>query len=179
MKFIAIFFSLMLYGCHQSHCDLADAEMVSFAKKKYDERHLAIAGFGGAMMNDIQGFEMHFDSPEHLSLSEARKLMIQTIAEFVEQVNQNPKIRPHLHNYPINAKNISLMIGFEDKNGPPSKEYIALLSCSEGKVFYSHWDPEAQKFHQYCDRHSESFNDAVRIVMEEENRPELARLLLE
>jgi len=169
---------LFLSACHKSHSDLADEQMSIYAKKAYEEKGIVLEGSGGAMMNDIKTFTLSFNCYDYLTLEQTRVLVVQVMNEFLEQVNENEEIRPFLHTYPLTLKNISLMIGFRNHHDqPPPREYIALAYTHEGKIFYSHLDVPNFTSSKFCDDYRESFNDAVRIVMQQENMPQLQRLL--
>ncbi len=177
-KFSFLILVFLLTACHKSNSDLADVQLNRYAKKAYKEKGLVMEGSGGSMMNDIKEFALSFTCPDYLTLDETRKLVVQIIDEFVQQINSDEEIRPRLHTYPLPPNNISLMIGFSDNqyNYPP-KEYIAFAYTSEGIINYHHWDIEKLESVKFCDRYSESINDAVKIVMQEENPPHLQALL--
>jgi hypothetical protein len=169
---------LILCSCHKSHSDLADEQMSIYSKKAYQEKGIVLEGSGGSMMNDIKVFTLSFNCYDHLNLEQTRVLMVQIVDEFLQQVNGNEKIRPYLHDYPLTVKNISLMMGFRDhRDQPPPREYIALSYTHQDKIFYSHLDAPNFTSSKFCDRYRESFNDAVKIVMQQENMPQLQRLL--
>lgn len=177
MKHFTLVVLLLLSACHKSHSDLADEQMSCYAKKAYQEKGIVLEGSGGAMMNDIKEFAMSFNCYDHLNLEQTRILMVKVVDEFLQQVNANEKIRPYLHNYPLTVKNVSLMIGFRNhQNQRPPKEYIALAYTHENSIYYSRWEAKLESS-KFCDRYRESFNDAVKIVMQQENKPELQRLL--
>lgn len=173
MKFLkSCFLLLLLSACHKSHSDLADEQMSLYAKKAYQEKGIVLEGSGGQMMNDIKVFTLSFNSNEHLSLEEARALVVQVVNEFLEQVNTNEKIRPYLHTYPLTVQNVFLMIGFRNHlNQRPPKKYIALTYTHQDQIYYSHWDSTKMEASKFCDHYHESFNDAVKIVQQQENMP--------
>lgn len=179
MKHLKFFiFLLLLSACHKSHSDLADEQMSCYAKKAYQEKGIVLEGSGGEMMNDIKVFTLSFNCFEHLTLAQTRVLMVQVIDEFLQQVNADEKIRPYLHDYPLTVKNVSLMIGFiNHQNKRPPKEYIALAYTHKDIIYYSHWDSTQLESSKFCDDYQESFSDAVKIVMQKENQPQLQRLL--
>lgn len=178
MKHFTLVILLLLSACHKSHSDLADEQISCYAKKAYQEKRIVLEGSGGAMMNDIKEFAMSFQCSQHLNLEQTRALIVQIVDEFLQQVNENEKIRPYLHDYPLTVNNVSLMIGFRNhQNLRPSKEHIALAYTHKDKIYYSHWDSTKLESSKFCDDLDESFNDAVKIVMQQENKPELQRLL--
>lgn len=168
---------LFLSACHKSHSDLADAQMSCYAKKAYQEKGIILEGSGGSMMNDIKEFAMSFKCSLHLTLAQTRVLMVQVVDEFLQQVNANEEIRPYLHSYPLTVKNVSLMIGFRNhQNKRPPKKHIALAYTHKDKIYYSHWDSTKLESSKFCDDFDESFNDAVKIVIQQENMPQLQYL---
>ena len=178
MKKLTVFILLFIFSaCHKSNSDLADVQLSRYAKKAYQEKGLVMEGSGGSMMTDIKELTLSFSSSDHLTLDETRKLVVQIIDEFLQQVNADKEICPRLHT-PFTAQNISLMIGFRNREHQrPPKEYIALAYTSDGKIYYSHWDSEKLESVKFCDHTQESINDAVKIVMEQEHLPHLQALL--
>jgi hypothetical protein len=167
-KTIVFAFLFILSACHQDESDLAHAQFSRYSKKAYKEKGLVLEGCGGSMMTDIKELMLSFASPEHLTLDQTRRLVVQTLDEFLNQVNADEKIRPRLHNYPFTPKNIALSIGFRDQGKRPPREYIAYVHLSEGTVYYHHWDATRAEYDQFCDPYKESINDAIKIVIEQE-----------
>ena len=168
-KVISVAFLFILSACYQDDSDLAHAQFSQYAKKAH-EKGLILEGRGGGMMTDIKELILSFASAEHLRLDQARKLFVQTLDEFLHQVNIDEKIRSRLHNYPFTPQNISLSIAFRNQGERPPKEFIAYVHLSEGTVYYHHWDAERPDHDQFCDDYKESINDAIKIVMEQEHQ---------
>ncbi|MBS0647823.1 MAG: hypothetical protein JSS10_01205 [Verrucomicrobia bacterium] len=153
--------------------------MSIYAKKAYEEKGIVLEGSGGQMMDDIKVFTLSFNCYDYLTLEQTRALVVQVVDEFLEQVNAHEKIRPHLHNYPLTVKNVFLMISFRNRlNKRPPKEYIALAYTHQDQIYYSHWDSTKMEASKFCDDFRESFHDAVKIVMQQENMPQLQKLLV-
>ena len=163
---IIIFLSVLLAltTCQRTHCDMAHDAMVSYAKKAQKEKGLILEGQGGAMMGNVKQFDMSFSSPKCLTLEEARIVFVQIMREFLERVNSNEEIRPHLATYPMTEKNLHIMIGFRNgQNWRPPKEYITFVYNipEKEKVYYCHWDHGNNDF---VDRHDETIEEAFKIV---------------
>ncbi len=160
MKNKLLFSLFLLAGCHQSNSDVANGVMSSYAKQAKDQ-DLSLAGYGGSTMGSISQFKMSFDTPNHLTLQEARKLLVKTIHDFLNYVNSNEAIRSRLAVHPMTAKNVSIMISFrKDDDWRPPREFVALFYNKDEKLFYSHWDNTAQRF---CDKHQETLEEAIKL----------------
>jgi len=162
----ASIFSMLFSSClfQKNHVDYADEVMFSYAKEVKEKNQLELDGFGGAMMHDIQKFNLSFASPETPHLEEARKLFIETAENFIRKVNDSPEIRPHLHEFPINYSNLELQLGFDkSKSMPPSEKCIYYISVVKGKIRYRGYDSEKGELFKI---HEELYEEALKIVQE-------------
>ena len=98
------------------HCREADRVMMEFAEQAH-EMGLVLTGFGGQMGHEVKSFALNFASQTHTDLQTARRLFVQVMDRFVEWVNQDRSIRPHLTDFPISSKNVELMLSFKDREG--------------------------------------------------------------
>ncbi len=99
-------------GCsHDSeHIFIADQVTKHTANQLKKEKGLSLIAIGGPMMGDIQGMGADFEYFDLVNLQEARKLIVYASQCYLKNINSNKKIRPYLHNYPFDIKNISILI---------------------------------------------------------------------
>ncbi len=166
---------LLFTGCvhrSDSHVVLADQQMYAFVKEIYKEKKLHVIGSGGAMMDCISEFALSFAAYDNqrLSVAEARKLIIEIIEKFQQEVNANKKIHPYLSNYPIGPNNIRMSISFYEKpHTRVPEEFVGLIWQINGMIYYGHYDAKEQRFKN--DGYEERYEDALRIVKESQALP--------
>jgi hypothetical protein len=93
-----------------------------------DNYNLYLVGTGGQMMDDIQVLHMGFDFFQEVDLKKARELMVHAISEYLREINANEEVRPFLHEYPFEAKNVEVRIWFyapDHSRLPPDKIYYS------------------------------------------------------
>lgn len=120
----------------------------SFAKQMKNKEKMSLSAIGGSSQNHRQSLiTLRFWAEKKLNLSQSRSLFVQTANEFLKQVNENEKLRPHLENYPITINNLHLSIRFFEQDlEDPSPEYISSVSVTNGKIYYSIWSKEKNFF---------------------------------
>lgn len=144
---ILIIFTFFL-GCssvqYQSprYIKLAHEITANTAEKLEEQKKLFLIGTGGRMMNDIQMMAMSFNYYCEVDLKQARELIVFAINEYLANINNNQEIRPHLHEYPFNEKNVDIMIfvyGPDRHKLPPEKIYC-ITSCNGVIKYYTRSD---------------------------------------
>ena len=132
-----------LFGCssfgYQSprYEQLADEITGKTAKKLKTQKGLFLIGIGGRMMDDIQVMKMSFEYYQEVDLKIGRELLVHVINEYLSAINSNEEIKPHLHEYPFTAKNVTISIFFSNPDRskfPPGK--IACISSLKGTLTY-------------------------------------------
>jgi len=102
---------------------------------------------------------MGFQFRKPVSLEMARKLLIDSIQEYLSEINSSEKIRPYLHNYPFTAQNIQIKIFFCNPDGSEvAPDQINVASAVEGKMFY--YIDYSEK-HTLKEIHKETYEEAV------------------
>lgn len=168
MKLVTIFvLSIILSGClmHEAeHVRLAEKISFKYSKLAYENDDLFLDGYGGGMMGDIHRISLSFDSVRQPDISQARKLLVAKVEEFLMMVNSDCNIRPFLHTYPFDEKNVEFDIGFTKAQGgfvdPP---YVAHVFIKSGIVYYGVYDCEKKRIK---DLHEEPYSEAYKIVNE-------------
>ncbi len=122
---------------------IADAITDKTANKLRNEKGLILVGTGGSMMDAVKMLMMGFDYFEAVDVKIARHLLINSIEEYLLEINNNEKIRPYLHNYPFTANNIEIEIYFRNPNGSKvALNQICIASARKGKIVYYIDDPD-------------------------------------
>ena len=143
-KIIVVILSLLffpkIYGIGNSDISkpqqIAYEVITNFAAKKSSEG-LILCGIGGASKEGKRtGFELIFQIKQLYEVSEARKLLLKLTSEFLEDVNHNEKLRPHLSSYPYPVQNIRIAIlcnvDFSER-----ERYLASFSIDNGWIDYA------------------------------------------
>jgi hypothetical protein len=152
-------------GCHffePYYIKLADQITIKTAKQLQQEDNLILVGTGGRMMHDIQMMAMSFDIYHEVDLNEARELLVHAVEKYLLAINSDEKIRPYLHEYPFNAKNIEIRIWILNAD----KTVVALdkifyCNAIEGICNYYLHLPEIYSRKLICE---ETFEEAVEKV---------------
>lgn len=111
-------------------------------------------------MQDVKGYDLHYEAKKNLHVSEVRKLYVNTMENLLKKINNDPILRPYLHTYPFTIENVSIMISFHTSAGKSvSSQYVALVSCLNGNIFYRNYVND--KFNNI---HKEPYAEALRIV---------------
>lgn len=167
MKFFFLFNCLFLFtacSLHPPHIQYADNITNSFTNEIRKSENLKLWGSGGAMMDDVQEIHLKYISHERVDIAEARRMLIKNVELLLLRVNCDIKVRPYLHNYPFIPENLEFGIVFWDENDEFMQyPYISVVQLINGKIGYG----RIYK-HGFSDIiHSESYEEALKIVQEE------------
>lgn len=137
------------------------------AIKLEKEKGLRCIGTGGRMMNDIQRMGMSFQLFHEVDLIEARKILVYVIIEYLKLINENKNIRPYLHNYPFQPKNVEIRIWMQKPDGqdvPPDKlDYVSSINAT-----LRYYLPDEPKIGTEKKLYEETYDEALKIVQDEE-----------
>jgi len=132
------------------------------AKKLENEKSLILIGTGGSMMDDIKMLMMGFEYRKAVNIAMARKLLIDSVEEYLSEINANEVIRAHLHNYPFTSKNIEIVIYIRNPDGSKvALDEFKVISALEGKMFYYVDCPEK---HTLKAVYEETYEEALQLV---------------
>jgi hypothetical protein len=156
-----------LFGCSSfspspDYEKIADKITEKTAKKLKEQKGLFLAGTGGRMMDDIQMMMMGFNFYKVVDIETTRRILVDSVQEYLSAINSNEEIRFHLHNYPFTAQNVEIVIYFYNPDGskvPPGK--ITIAAANQGKVVYYIDDPEK---HTIRSLHEETYEEALKLV---------------
>lgn len=117
--------------------------------------HLNCDGSGASMMEEVKMLALSFTSTTPLSISDARKLILECVKDFCKNVNENKEVTPFLSNIPFTSKNIEVRITGHDKNNTAvSPPHIAYVASLKGNIFYYAREGNLKLIHK------ESFEEA-------------------
>jgi len=145
--------SLFIVGCifsscakRPAHVKNADNVTTSFNEIIVREKAIFSVGSGGYFSrNKVDALYSDFEVYKPYNREEARELLIATVNEFVEHINQYEAIRPYLAHYPISIEHVSISMAFVDKKHNPF-DSLAQIHLYGGKIFYSSYDKEKKAF---------------------------------
>ena len=130
------------------------------AKKAQLQHQLQSSGFGFWGPDNYKTLDIHFHYPDLLNEDEARFMIVDIAADFLEEVNKDEKIRPYLCQYPYAIENLSIAI-FPNKNIyeiPVHPNYM-LIEINKGKITYKTKE-EGQKYGYHSEK-TETFEEAL------------------
>ncbi len=134
-------------------------------EKKYK---MSISGIGGGAKTDgIWLMSLSFHRYGSLLTEEtARQLIIHCVNDFLEVVNQDAQLQPHLKEYPFTAKNLELAIhNYDQHHYSVIDPLIVTVSMSRGKIGY--FTIEKEDSLPYKTQKYETFEEALAILAKE------------
>jgi hypothetical protein len=167
-----VMFLLLLTSFREpEYCKVSDRIVAGYIKEFTKPKGLFVCGSGGAMANNIQQISLSFASFAALDVDEARILYVEMVEELLRRINANRAIRPFLHNYPFEEKNIDLMISFKDsKLERVSANHVALMSIGKDHmIFYAAYDHDKKKFYDLYEENYVEARDRVKNLKEYKN----------
>jgi len=166
---ILIFFGLLLFSNIAFSHKISDPNQVamkmidetaSFLGSKYD---IISCGNGIDMDEQIEYLQISFHIFRKLPIDEARAMLFDCIDTFLEKINSDESIKPHLQDHPFTLKNVGIVFYISEK------EYkdvlhpnICVARCSTSGVFFCTQDPENS--YRYKDRIKETHEEALALV---------------
>jgi hypothetical protein len=120
------FFLLLLFLCSgSSYTSIQQRSKDSFQIAQYQlsetaerlEKAHQIVYFGNGMKEKFRCLELYFHVHRKLSKDEARELLLACAEEFMDDINANEELRPHLLEFPFTLKNVGICFAFMDEAG--------------------------------------------------------------
>lgn len=133
--------------------------IVSNYLKDIRKKGVFAAGVGGGALGEVSLISLHLDCNQSHTVESARLLFVECVEELLRRINQKKELRPHLKNYPLSIREISLfIIDFSQKTNPP-KDFVAFMGLKGNDVYYFSYDHELE---DYSEKHLlvESYADA-------------------
>lgn len=159
-------FLIICFSCTNYDCDSRKEgyrEIWSFAKKIHRERQWGILSLGGNYGDPhLKQMHVEFVCDELVDLERARRLLIQGIEDFLDDINANQRFRPYLPTNPLTYRHLFFGIRFRYFEQIPPAPYIAYAFLLDGKTaVFSIDDPIHNKLENI---HIEPFEDTLRII---------------
>jgi hypothetical protein len=147
--------------------DIAN-NIIAQNKRKLARDGFVLFGDGGSyrgtirlILNDFETKNFRFQT-----VDETRRFFIQFFNDYAKPFNEDKRIRPTLHQYPITSKMLEFTIIFLGQDGQPlPPPYIAKVANQNGMIAYSSWDSKEQEF---TTKHVEAFDKASRVVVKQQ-----------
>lgn len=168
-----IFFALMLlsfcliYNLARSVYSLPSEkervvrEVESKTAKNLQNLGLIPIGVGAQMMNRIQKLMLDFQYREDITSEEGRRLLIESVIEFLRVINGNKTIRKYLQNYPFRPENVEICIFLVKADGLNFDQGdLEVLVAKDGKVQFKFNNSTFSGYKTY----EETFESAARIA---------------
>jgi len=114
-------------------------EIVNEYKKEMKKEYgLQCIGSGGSMPHDVAEIGVMFAIQKKVtSLEEARELEVVAIQKLLDHINNHPKIRPFLREYPFKYDRVEISISFTDENNQRYTDgRITRVSQVKNNLFY-------------------------------------------
>jgi len=133
-------------------------QTINILSPKYDMHPI---GFG--MNGKFEHLSIEFQIFRPLKKDEARAMLFDCIEIFLNNINSNETIRPHLKDYPFTYKNVGIVFYIADKNHEDLfHPNISVAACTSFGISFDTKDPE--NIHRYKGRYKETHEEALELV---------------
>lgn len=161
MNYLVRLFLLVLIGCTSSYPgeDKLDKIDKIVTKRLSHEYNLLPYGIGACWPDKCHAVEYAFIYQSTATISEARKLLLDTAHVIIESAESVKEFEQYLLNPPFTEKHIMFSIKFSEPcdmegNAPQ----IKLASFTFGKLRYKIWNEEA---YRYVSVYEETYEEAL------------------
>lgn len=145
----------------------SDQVTVDFAKKM-QKKGLHASGLGGREdKGKIMDFKVSFQYSQALDISSARRLIVETVLQFIEEINNNEKVRKFLYHYPFTVNDVIVAI-LPDCSVLNDQQCASSVRVSSrlGRInYYTRNDPNKS----FIDLRGETFEEAMNITKEKKH----------
>ncbi len=128
------------------------------------ERGLCLIGTGGGagIEGHLRKLNMSFVHNGELSMEEGRELVVYCVQEYLEAINGNEKIRPHLVHYPFTPRDVEIAIFIHRQDGRQAPiGFLSVVAGLYGQISYSINQPGPKTLKKV---HQETYEEAVQLV---------------
>ena len=116
---------------------LANKIRMNVSKTLETQKDLHPIGSGGRMLYKIEMLNLGFEYFNEIDIPTARNLLIYSTETFLNQVNENPEIRPYLSNYPFTPTNIEIDIWiYRPNHSEVDQDKLRFIRAKEGILQY-------------------------------------------
>jgi hypothetical protein len=165
---LGAFFVFMLISKKESDSD-DYAEMAYKIRNKVAENlskryNMKVIGLGGGMADAVNIVGIHFQIVGPLPKEELRRILVNSVKELLDGLNNDEKIRPYLKKYPFTSEGTNIAIFVVDKDGMdvfhPNIDVAGVYYS--GKLHFNTTDRD-NRF-EYKTEEEESYEEALEIV---------------
>lgn len=144
--------------------EILDTIMTRASKRLEKKHNMSLIGIGEGMMESVKTMCFRFQIYRPLEKSEARAIIVDSVLDFLADINQDEEIRQYLDIYPCDVNHVEVFLFI---NTPERGEFydpnLSVVSAYMGEIVYSTNDPDKPKI-SYKSHEIESFEDAVKIL---------------
>lgn len=131
-----------------------------------DRYKMKILGVKSGLAECVNVLGLSFQISGPLSKEELRIILVDSVEEFLSEINSNVKIRPFLKNFPFTAKEITITLFIKNKKGQQIYHPdISLAYASAGEVAFN--TVNINNLNGYESREREIYEIAYEIVKRE------------
>ena len=151
-------------------------EIFSFGAKMHHEKDWNLISIGGIYDTPhLKQMAADFACEATVGIAGARRMLIQGIEDFLEDINQNERLLPHLPQFPLTQDSIFLGLAFTQNGRRTPAPYIGYAFLFDGKEL-CYLVQNAQGHLQTT--HEESLEEAIHIIVAERQTSENQEPLL-
>lgn len=125
----------------QSQTDPLDRILACHETSQLKQFQMKLVSAGISSHDEIERFALHYVTFQKMKIPQARKLIVASVEEFLDRINQEEALQDRLKHQPITYKDIQFNIGFGAIDGtfqePP---YVAYACLEEGVIHYCYED---------------------------------------
>jgi hypothetical protein len=159
IPFYALFFTLLLFSCQSllkvdkwNEEDPIKEAITTLVCQEAERRKLEIVACGMPENQADHRFAIHYYSCKKLKIDETRKLFVDLVETFLNQINRDEKIISSLEMGTITIAHLNFTITFADVEGqfrePP---FLAYAFLKNDRICYCYYDNLFGKFTEYKD----------------------------
>lgn len=149
-------FSMSKQPYEISDLDYTSNQVIVDFAKKMQKKDLHACGIGGREdKGKVMDFDVTFQYGKPLDILAARKLIVETILLFVQEINNNEAVRKYLYHYPFTSEDVIVAI-LPDCSKLSTEEDVDFVRVSAHLGQISYYGKE----NPYVDLHEETFAEA-------------------
>jgi len=140
---------------------------IKIAQKEYG---VICTAEGSSLPYDVENISLYFAIKSKGTIDEGRELFIKLKERFINEINQDEKLRPYLREYPFTQDRATILLSYCDKNGNHYTDgsVTFILSKGEKEVCYLRY---AEKDSESDELLVEPYEEALKIVHSKEKKP--------
>lgn len=173
--FIGLLFVLTIScNTNQTNYDSVQEQVTRQTVTELSKRYgFELREIGGSGLHGIASFDLGFSVQKDLTIAEARSMLVNCVEFYLKKINETPKLRPILVEFPFPATRMNFALyttdgSYEQIRIPGELTYAWL---NRGIITYEtvRVKGTTRGWEQNVDMHKESYEEAKRIVEHEKN----------